>query len=210
MRQSPTYQIDRVREPTILPSPSVRPLSGPSIVLFALFLLALAGCAAGRPPPAPPPPAPEAGRTIVVQHPWDGDAARVVYRRGTVYQEEAMREIASVFRDRRSGDVHPVEPALVDLLWDLRAALGLPEDHPVHIVSGYRSPATNASSRRRGRAAAKSLHMEGRAADIRIPGVTGAAVARAARDLGRGGWAHYRGSDHVHVDTGPVRTWRTR
>lgn len=121
-----------------------------------------------------------------------------------------MAAIASVFRDRKTGAVHPVDPALVDLLWDLRAALGLSEDHPIHIVSGYRSPATNASSRRNGRAAAKSLHMEGKAADIRIPGIAGPVLARAARNLGRGGWAHYRGSDHVHVDTGPVRTWRTR
>jgi uncharacterized protein YcbK (DUF882 family) len=209
MRQCLPDQIDRVREPIILPRPSVRPSSGLPTTLFALLLLALSGCAAGRPPPVPPP-EPETGRTIVVRHPWDGDAAHVVYRRGAVYQDGAMREIASVFRDRRSGAVHPVEPALVDLLWDLRAALGLPEDHPIHIVSGYRSSATNASSRRKSRAAANSLHMEGRAADIRIPGVTGAVVARAARDLGRGGWAHYRGSDHVHVDTGPVRTWRTR
>lgn len=167
------------------------------------LLFGLAACAV-RPPPKPPapvpvPPAP--ARSIVLQHPWQQDRVQVAYRRGADYDAAALAAASTLFRDRKTGEVHPVDPRLLDLLWDLRAGLGLPETHPIHVVSGYRTPVLRKSG---------SFHNRGEAADIRIPGVPGRAVAAVARDLGRGGWAHYPGSDHVHVDIGPVRTWAAR
>lgn len=173
----------------------------------------LAGCAASSPPlPPSGPPDPAAARTIVLQHPWHKDVVHTVYRRGDTYDADAFRRIALMFRDRDTGETHPVSPRLIDLLWDLRRALGLGEDHPIHIVSGYRSPRVRlvalGGAARPG--VGNSYHNRAEAVDIRIPGVPGSTVARAARKLGRGGWAHYPRTDHVHVDIGPVRTWRTR
>lgn len=167
-------------------------------VALAVLLLGLAACAT-RPPPVPPPPSP--ARSIVLEHPWKKDRVQVAYRRGAAYDAQALAAVSELFRDRKTGEVHRVDPRLLDLLWDLRAALGLPETHPIHVVSGYRTPAAGKSG---------SFHTRGEAVDIRIPGVPGRAVAAAARALGRGGWAHYPGTDHVHVDLGPVRTWAVR
>lgn len=172
--------------------------------------LALSACAAA-PPPAPPAPVPDAVRTLTLRHPWTGETARAAYRRGDAHDPAALAALAAVMRDRRTGEVGPVDPALLDMLWDLRAALGLPEDTPIDVVSGYRSPATNAKLARSNRQVAdNSHHLRGGAVDIRIPGVRGKEVAAAAKALGRGGWAHYPETDHVHLDTGPFRTWSGR
>ncbi|HSK41662.1 MAG TPA: DUF882 domain-containing protein, partial [Arenibaculum sp.] len=171
----------------------------------------LAGCAASSSPPAPPLPSrsPDSAsaRTILLQHPWHGDVVHVVYRRGNSYDADAFDRIAPMFRDRGTGETHPVPPELIDLLWDLRNTLGLGEEHPIHVVSGYRSPRarTVALGGKASSGAGNSYHGRAEAADIRIPGVPGKTVAKAARNLGRGGWAHYPRTDHVHVDVGPVR-----
>jgi uncharacterized protein YcbK (DUF882 family) len=175
------------------------------VAALAALLFGLAACAV-RPPPVPSPPpvqpaAPAPVRSIVLQHPWQKDRVHVAYRRGGEYDAQALAAVSDLFRDRRTGEVHPIDPRLLDLLWDLRAALGLPETHPVHVVSGYRSPTAAKSG---------SLHTRGEAADIRIPGVPGYKVAAATAEIARGGWAHYPGTDHVHVDVGPVRTWAAR
>ena len=119
---------------------------------------------------------------------------------------DAKAEIDRLLRDHRSGDVHPIDDGVLDQLLALRARLGLAR--PFHVISGYRSPATNARlAAASGGVARTSLHMQGRAIDIRVPGLDLRVLHRAALELGAGGVGYYAKSDFVHVDTGRVRRW---
>lgn len=136
------------------------------------------------------------------------ESLQVVYREGPRYLTEALARIDHVLRDHRTGEVHPIDPALLDQLDRLAAMLGVGKD-PYHVISGYRSPRSNAMlASRSGGVAKKSLHMSGQAIDIRIPGVPLARVHEAARDMKAGGVGYYPGSDFVHLDSGRVRNWR--
>ena len=147
-------------------------------------------------------------RSIVLHHPASGETVSVTYRRAGDYDPAALDRIATLFRDRRTGETVPVDPALVDLLADLKERCGASPDTPVHITSGYRSPLTNvALSRSNPNVAENSYHLRGQAADISIPGVPPRCLAEEAAALQRGGYALYPHTGHVHVDTGPVRTW---
>jgi len=113
-----------------------------------------------------------------------------------------------VLRDFRSGEVHPIAPRLLDLLSMLQARLETTE--PVSIISGYRSPTTNAmlrGKREHSGVATRSLHMQGMAIDLRIAGRSLAAVRTAALAQRLGGVGYYPQSDFVHVDIGRVRSW---
>lgn len=122
------------------------------------------------------------------------------------YLPEALQSINHIMRDHRTGDIRPIDPRLLDLLhgvWYKAAG-----DRPLHIISGYRSPRTNAVLRRRSRGVAHhSLHMEGSAADIRIPGLPLRRLHDIAVGLNRGGVGYYPKSGFVHVDIGRVRYW---
>jgi len=102
--------------------------------------------------------------------------------------------------------VHPIDPQLVDLLYDLK--LKMRSKVPFEVISGYRSPATNAqlASESRG-VARKSFHLRGMAIDIRLPDRDLRQLRKAALSLRRGGVGYYPRPDFVHVDVGPVRTW---
>lgn len=131
----------------------------------------------------------------------------VVFRRGEHYVPEALERIQVLLRDYRTGDQHPIEPRLLDYLYDVAQRAGVEPDFGV--ISGYRSPRTNAMLHERSAGvAAHSLHMEGRAIDVRLTGIGCADLASAALDLARGGVGYYRNSDFVHLDTGRFRTWR--
>lgn len=147
-----------------------------------------------------------ATRRIVLYNTDTGEKVNVTYRVKGVYDPAAMVAISSLFKDRRSGEVQPVDPALMDLMSDIVAKLNLPDSTEIHVTSGYRSPSTNAIlARTNPYVADDSYHLRAAAADMRIPGVPLAKVAEAAADLQRGGYALY--ASHVHVDTGPARTW---
>ncbi|WP_454020294.1 DUF882 domain-containing protein [Azospirillum sp. Marseille-Q6669] len=147
-------------------------------------------------------------RSIVLHHPASGETVSVTYRRADGYDPQALDRIASLFRDRRTGETVPVDPTLVELLADLRDRCGADADTPVHITSGYRSPLTNVTlARSNPNVAENSYHLRGQAADISIPGVPPRRLADEAAALQRGGYALYPHTGHVHVDTGPVRTW---
>jgi len=119
---------------------------------------------------------------------------------------ETLEEINFLLRDFRTGEVKEIQPGLYDLLFSLRRKLGVSE--PFHVISGYRSPATNAMLRATSNGVAcHSLHMQGKAIDIRLPGMELASLHRAALDLRRGGVGYYPKSDFVHVDIGRVRHW---
>jgi uncharacterized protein YcbK (DUF882 family) len=121
-------------------------------------------------------------------------------------EPQALREIDHILRDFRTGDVKPIEVELLDLLHDLRERVD--SSAPFHVISGYRSPATNAMLRAQsGGVARHSLHLDAKAADVRLPGVPLAELRRAALSLRRGGVGFYPGPEFVHVDTGRVRAW---
>lgn len=118
----------------------------------------------------------------------------------------ALAKVNVFLRDHYSGDVGVIDPALVVLLARLRRELGT--DRRIDIISGFRSPATNAMLRKRsGGVARRSKHMDGMAVDIRIPGVPLTDVRDAAIDLKAGGVGYYQKSQFVHLDTGRFRTW---
>ncbi|WP_448192182.1 YcbK family protein [Azospirillum sp. sgz301742] len=161
----------------------------------------LAGCATSGP-------SADAPRSIVLVHPASGESVATTYWRPGGYDPRALAELSSLFRDRHNGQAAPVDPGLIDTLVELRQRLGLAESAPIHLTSGYRSAATNASlARQNSNVAENSYHIRGQAADIRIPGVASERVAEVAAAMRRGGYALYPHTGHVHVDTGPFRTW---
>lgn len=135
-----------------------------------------------------------------------GENLSAMYWADGAYQPDSLAEIYRVLRDFRSGDVGPIDTGLLDLLHTL--AVALDTGVPFHVISGYRSPATNAMLAEKGGGVARhSLHMDGLAIDIRIPGRELADVRRAALALRGGGVGYYPASDFVHVDVGRVRQW---
>ncbi len=129
----------------------------------------------------------------------------VYWARGR-YRNEALAEIDHILRDHRSGEVKPIDTRLLDLVHALGKALG--NRGPFHVISGYRSPTTNARLRANGRGVARSsLHLEGKAVDIRLPGCDLPTLRRAAIALKGGGVGYYPGPDFVHIDVGRVRYW---
>ena len=135
-----------------------------------------------------------------------GETLESIYRRNGRYRPEALARINHILRDHRTGDVASIDPGLLDLLHALSREVGSRE--PFHIISGYRSPATNAMLHRRSRhVATHSLHMQGKAVDIRLPDCDLDRLRQAARDLSRGGVGFYPKSNFVHVDVGRVRFW---
>jgi uncharacterized protein YcbK (DUF882 family) len=137
-----------------------------------------------------------------------GEKLKVEYWAEGQYLQDALEQVNHVLRDFRSGDVHPIAPRLLDLLSGLRVLLETTE--PVSIISGYRSPKTNAmlrGEREHSGVASKSLHMQGMAIDIRIAGRSLAALRTAALSQRVGGVGYYPQSDFVHLDVGRVRRW---
>ena len=117
-----------------------------------------------------------------------------------------MRQLNRILRDHYSGDVHHMDPQVIDLLCALQHRLGTHK--PFQVVSGYRSPATNAMLCAEFDGVAQhSLHMEGKAVDIRLEGTSVRHLGRAAKSLRLGGVGQYACSNFIHVDVGRVRYW---
>jgi uncharacterized protein YcbK (DUF882 family) len=134
------------------------------------------------------------------------ESLEVCYYTQGRYQLNALRKINYIFRDHYSGEIKPIHKDLMDFLYIISKTIG----HGVqfHVISGYRSPETNAMLRRKTRAVAKnSLHMKGKAADIRIPDYDTKRLSNICMNMQAGGVGYYPGSDFVHVDTGNVRRW---
>ncbi len=129
-----------------------------------------------------------------------------VYWEKGAYVPQALSAIDKVLRDFRTGETHKIAPPLLDLLVTLNGTLGTRA--PYQVISGYRSPMTNAKlAAHGGGVAQKSLHMQGMAIDVRIPGIALVDLNRAARRLQLGGVGYYAKSDFIHVDIGRVRYW---
>lgn len=145
-------------------------------------------------------------RALAFDNLHTGERLNVDYWVDGEYVPDALRAIDRVLRDFRTGDVHPIAPGLLDLLDVMRSKLDTRQ--PFQVISGYRSPATNAKLHEASAGvAANSLHMKGMAIDIRVPGRALKTVHATALQLRRGGVGYYPKSDFVHVDVGRVRIW---
>ena len=148
-------------------------------------------------------------RVLSLFHTHTGERLKIAYCCDGVYQPEALTQLNRLLRDFRVNQEKPIDPNLFDLLYELNGTLET--DQPYHIISGYRSPETNSMLRERGGShtgvASQSLHLVGKAMDIRVPGVKLDHLRTAAASLKLGGVGFYPSSNFVHVDTGRVRYW---
>ncbi len=145
-------------------------------------------------------------RSLSLFNTHTGERIGVCYFENGAYCPAAMGKINHILRDHRTGTIETIDPRLMDLLFTVNQRLG--SCSPFHIISGYRSPKTNARLRKQSTGVAKfSYHMLGRAIDIRLPGCDTRKLRQACQDLKIGGVGYYPRSDFVHVDTGDFRTW---
>lgn len=146
-------------------------------------------------------------RGLALVHTHTREKIDLVYASGERYVPEALGWLNRFLRDHYTGDIGVIDPQVFDLLHRVQQALG--SKGAFEVISGYRCPATNSRLRqtRSGGVATKSLHMEGRAIDIRLPGVPLAELHQAALSLNAGGVGFYPRDQFVHLDTGRVRNW---
>ena len=145
-------------------------------------------------------------RTLSFRNLHTGEKLSATFWAEGDYVREELKAVNQVLRDHRSGDVHAMDPKLLDLLYLLQQSVAV--KGAFHIISGYRSPATNKQlSAKSSGVAKKSLHMQGKAIDIRLPGCELKQLQKAALALQAGGVGYYPKSDFIHVDTGRVRRW---
>lgn len=173
------------------------------------FLRMSAGVAAGM-CFAPAAPAiilnPDSDHSLAFRNLHTDDFLKCRYWSAGTYDPVALEDIAYVLRDHRAHEIKAIDTDLLDLLVRVRRKLDTRQ--PFHVISGYRSPKTNAMLRSRSNGVAKkSLHMQGRAIDVRIPGVRLAELRKTGLELKEGGVGYYPKSDFVHLDTGRPRFW---
>ncbi|MFM2043401.1 MAG: hypothetical protein RLY86_1977 [Pseudomonadota bacterium] len=183
-------------------------------LVSGLALLGLSACGTAPEPPVAEmpvlPPLPDRRRLVLV-HAQSGERVDAVYADAGRYIPAVLAQVNRLLRDRNTGEVAPIDPLVLDFLWDLLFRTGMPQGTEVHVTSGFRSAATNAKLVAQNRGAGReSFHLQGRALDFRVPLLPGPALAEIAKTMQRGGAAFYPTSGHTHIDVGPVRTWRTR
>lgn len=149
-------------------------------------------------------------RTLSLYHVHTRESLTVTYMVKGKYVPSALKKINYLMRDWRRDEVIKIDPKTVDLMWELHADLG--SQRPIHIVSGYRSPRTNAFLQKIGRnVATKSQHMVGRAIDIYFPDIPTEKIRNSALVRRVGGVGYYRTSGgptgFLHIDSGWVRQW---
>ncbi|WP_093420060.1 DUF882 domain-containing protein [Tranquillimonas alkanivorans] len=135
-----------------------------------------------------------------------GESINMIYWIEGNYIKEALDEITYFMRDWRNNQVKPIDARTVDIMSAAHNMMDVNE--PYMLISGYRSPETNAMLRRRSSGVAKnSLHLQGQAADLRMKSRSVAQMARAAQACNAGGVGRYTSSNFVHMDCGRVRSW---
>lgn len=145
-------------------------------------------------------------RTLFFFNTHTGERLDACYFAKGRYQAEALKTINHILRDHRTGEIKSIRIRLLDLLYSISTSF----DNPVRfqIISGYRSPETNAMLCKKTTGVGRSsLHMEGKAADIRVSGCDTKMLQRICMKFQAGGVGYYPKSDFVHVDIGPVRYW---
>ncbi len=135
-----------------------------------------------------------------------GETLEMVYWIEGEYIRPAIEEISYLMRDWRTDETRDIDPVTLDILAATHNLLDTNE--PYLLLSGYRSEATNAMLRRRSSGVARnSLHIPGKAADMRLSSRSVSNVARAAQSIGAGGVGRYSRSNFTHMDSGDVRSW---
>jgi len=151
--------------------------------------------------------APLEERSLELFNTHTNERAHVVFKRGSEYDPAALETLKKLLRDHRNGEAHDMDPRLYDQLFELAVAA---DCHPhFEIISGYRSAESNdkMSSKPGSGVAKKSLHMQGRALDVRLKNCDCAKLRDLALTAKQGGVGYYERSDFVHIDTGNFRTW---
>jgi uncharacterized protein YcbK (DUF882 family) len=178
--------------PAALTRRSVLALAGAAAVAAVLPRAASAGGASSR--------------RIVLHNIHTDESLAAEYCRDGAYCPAVLAGVNQVLRDHRNGAVHAIDPSLLDLLYSAAERCG--RDAEFEVISGYRSPESNAAMHAHSPGVAShSLHMEGRAIDVRLVGCDLARLRDAGLTLARGGVGFYRGPQFVHLDTGRVRVW---
>ena len=194
-----TTDAQLVSEPSRIPDISRRALMGGGLVAGAAALMPFPAMAAG------------AEWRLAIRNVHNNESVDAVFARAGRFVPEGLAELNHGLRDWRTGEVFQMDRRLLALLANLRAKLDLPGRQKIDLISGYRSPHTNASLRARGGAhtgvASRSQHMLGKATDIMVPGISLDKLRGAALALGGGGVGYYPRDGFVHVDTGRVRHW---
>lgn len=147
-------------------------------------------------------------RELSFYHTHTGKRLDVIYWQDGEYVDSALDRINAFLSDFRTGDRVEMDPALLDVIYDVRASLGSKGTY--QIISAYRSPKTNEMLRQRSASsgvARRSQHVLGKAIDVRLEGVNTSDLRDAAIRLKRGGVGYYEASNFVHMDTGRVRRW---
>jgi uncharacterized protein YcbK (DUF882 family) len=145
-------------------------------------------------------------RSVSFVHTHTGEKLAAVYWEDGQYQSQVLQQVNHLLRDFRTNEIHTMDPALLDVLFELRTKVG--SQRAFHVISAYRSPKTNEMLRRSSSGVAEhSMHMLGKAIDVRLESFPTDRLAEVARTLRRGGVGYYPASDFVHVDTGRVRYW---
>lgn len=135
-----------------------------------------------------------------------GERLQATFWADGAYVKEELASIDHLLRDHRTGEVAHIDSGLLERLYGLQQSLHA--GRAFHVISGYRSPKTNASLRSNSNGVAKrSLHMQGRAIDIRLPGVDTGSLRKAALAQQAGGVGYYPKSGFIHIDTGRTRFW---
>jgi uncharacterized protein YcbK (DUF882 family) len=148
-----------------------------------------------------------APKRLALRNLHTSEALELEFSRDGLYCDDCLTQFNHLLRDFRNNEQRAIDPALFDYLFDAAQAAGV--DPVFEVISGYRSAATNAALRRHSDGVARnSLHLQGRAIDIRLVGVDCSRLAQCALDMQRGGVGYYHAADFVHLDTGAVRTWR--
>lgn len=149
-------------------------------------------------------PAPE--RQLRFYNLHTGERLSATYWAQGHYVPDVMHELNHLLRDHRCDEMITMDPRLFDMLHLIQQDVGLQKEF--HVISGYRSPQTNAMLHQKSsKVAKKSFHMLGKAIDIRVPGVPLKNLRQQARSLQLGGVGFYQNSNFIHVDVGPVRAW---
>lgn len=145
-------------------------------------------------------------RRVAFRNTHTGESFNGVYRVGDKYLPDAFDQINHVLRDHRADKEYPMDPRVLDIIYQVRALTG--RNETLDIISGYRCPSTNRKLRKAsGGVAKKSLHMKGQAIDFHMNGFSTARLRDIAKSLRAGGVGYYSRSNFIHVDSGDVRSW---
>jgi uncharacterized protein YcbK (DUF882 family) len=164
---------------------------------YAGLLLVPLGAVRAQPSPV---------RSLSLANAHTGEVLSAEYCSGGVYQAGCLAQVNRFLRDFRTQEIHPIDPRLLDILYRLQVLANRAATYEV--ISGYRSPQTNAALYKASAGVAeRSLHMDGRAIDVRMTGFPTRRLRDLALSLRSGGVGYYARSDFVHLDTGRVRSW---